>query len=80
MTKKTSKTTKRFGPRYGRTVKNKLAKIEKQAKAVYKCPYCGAMAVKKVQAGIWQCGKCQKKFTSKAYFVQKPKKELKQNG
>jgi len=63
--------TKRFGARYGRTVKNKLDKIESQAKAVYKCPYCSAKNVKKQMAGIWKCSKCNKKFTSKAYSVDK---------
>lgn len=71
MKKKTSLTTKRFGPRYGRTVKNKLAKVEALAKASYKCPFCASKKVKKVQAGIWSCGSCNKTFTSKAYFVDK---------
>ena len=64
-------TTKRFGPRYGRTVKNKLAKIERLAKATYKCPYCASKSVKKKMAGIWSCNNCAKTFTSKAYYVDK---------
>ncbi len=64
-------TTKRFGARYGRTVKHKLAKIERQSKAVYKCPYCKSQSVTKKMAGIWSCSKCDKTFTSKAYFVDK---------
>ena len=63
------KSTGRFGPRYGRTVKNKVAKIEKQAKKTYKCPYCMKVATKKEQAGIWSCSKCNKKFTARAYTI-----------
>ena len=71
MAKKTNLTTKRFGTRYGRTVKQKVAKIEVQAKAKYKCPFCYAEQVKKKEAGIWECKKCEKVFTSKAYYVDK---------
>ncbi|MFP4568062.1 MAG: hypothetical protein ACLFN8_03895 [Candidatus Woesearchaeota archaeon] len=71
MVKKTNLTTKRFGPRYGRTVKQKVAKIEALAKKSYKCPFCSAPKVKKQAAGIWECGKCGKVFASKAYTVDK---------
>ena len=67
----TNNTTKRFGPRYGRTVKNKLAKIERQMKDTYKCPFCASKSVKKKMAGIWACSSCGKTFTSKAYYVDK---------
>ncbi len=64
---------KRFGPRYGRTVKKRLAKIESMQKEVYTCPYCSKRAVKRVSSGIWRCSKCGSLFTSKAYSVEKPK-------
>ncbi|MGV8168604.1 MAG: 50S ribosomal protein L37ae [Candidatus Nanoarchaeia archaeon] len=67
MASKTNLTTKRFGVRYGRTVKQKLAKIEESAKAKYKCPYCAAPKVVKKAAGIWECKKCEKVFASKAF-------------
>ncbi len=71
---------KRFGPRYGRTVKHKLAKIEKVIKGKHKCPYCHAEKVKRLSLGIWQCKKCNAKFTGKAYSVSKqmPKEEAKE--
>jgi len=62
---------KRFGPRYGRTVKHKLAKIEAVLKGKHKCPYCHADKVKRLSLGIWQCRKCDAKFTGKAYSVSK---------
>lgn len=76
--KKIAKSTKRFGPRYGRTVKDKLAKVERQAKATYQCPYCLKKKVKKVMAGIWECKTCGKKFTDKAYRVTKRRKKVEQ--
>lgn len=71
MVKKTNLTTKRFGPRYGRTVKQKVAKVEALARKTYKCPFCSAEKVKKQAAGIWECAKCNKIFASKAYTVDK---------
>ena len=62
-------TTGRFGPRYGRTPKTKLKKIEAKQKALYKCPYCTYKKVRQLSAGIWVCNKCNKKFTGKAYSI-----------
>ncbi|MBW2979406.1 50S ribosomal protein L37ae [Candidatus Woesearchaeota archaeon] len=58
---------KRFGARYGKTVKERFAKIEALQRAKHKCPYCSAVRVKRIAAGIWQCRKCNAKFTGKAY-------------
>jgi large subunit ribosomal protein L37Ae len=60
---------KRFGPRYGRRVKYRLAKIEAVQRAKHVCPYCKAKKVKRIAAGIWQCRKCNAKFTGKAYSI-----------
>lgn len=62
---------KRFGPRYGRTVKFKLAKIEKQQKKPQICPYCDKPKAKRIAAGIYECNKCNAKFTGRAYFLKK---------
>jgi len=62
---------KRFGPRYGRSVKYKLAKIEAIQKGKHQCPYCHSLKAKRLSAGIWSCGKCGAKFTGKAYSIQK---------
>jgi large subunit ribosomal protein L37Ae len=59
--------TKRFGARYGRKPKKKFAKLEKHHRAKHKCPYCSKTGVKRLAAGIWQCGKCDVKFAGKAY-------------
>ncbi|MFH0978470.1 MAG: hypothetical protein V1837_04175 [Candidatus Woesearchaeota archaeon] len=60
---------KRFGARYGRTVKHNLAKIEEGLRNFQKCPYCFAVKVKRVSSGVWHCRKCDAKFTGKAYIV-----------
>lgn len=76
MANKTNLTTKRFGVRYGRTVKEKLAKVEKNAKKSYKCPYCAAQKVKKQVAGVWKCGKCNKTFTGRAFSAESDSKKV----
>ncbi len=60
---------KRFGTRYGRTVKHNFAKIEHEQQKQHKCPYCAKTAVKRLSTGIWFCKKCNAKFTGKAYTV-----------
>ena len=64
---------KRFGVRYGRTVKFKRAVIEKMQKASTKCPYCHKDKVVRKTKGIWHCTKCTNTFTGQAYtFFAKP--------
>lgn len=69
--KKSLGPVKRFGVRYGRTLKHKLAKIEVLQKAKQKCPYClkTGRQVKRLSAGIYLCKKCNTKFTGGAYTL-----------
>ena len=60
---------KRFGARYGRKTKLKFSKVENEQRKLHKCPYCSKIAVKRVAMGIWQCRKCDIKFTGKAYSL-----------
>ena len=62
---------KRFGARYGRKPKLKFSKIETEQRKLHKCPYCHKIAVKRIAVGIWNCKKCNAKFTGKAYSVSK---------
>ncbi|MBW3003070.1 50S ribosomal protein L37ae [Candidatus Woesearchaeota archaeon] len=58
---------RRFGARYGRTLKHKFSEIEKIHRSKHVCPYCRKEAVKRISAGIWSCSKCNSKFTGRAY-------------
>ena len=71
MSLKHAKAMKRFGTRYGRTIREKVGLIEVEQRKLHKCPYCNNNKVKRVSTGIWKCGKCNAKFTSKAYTVEK---------
>lgn len=62
---------KRFGARYGRKLKERFGKIEREQRKKQKCPYCSALQVKRITTGIWKCRKCDSKFTGKAYSVSK---------
>ena len=62
---------KRLGSRYGKTVREKLGKIELLQKGPHKCPYCHSYKVKRLAVGIWKCKKCNAKFTGKAYSISK---------
>ena len=65
---------KRFGPRYGRRIKELFESAEKTQRQLHKCPYCHAFKVKRVAIGIWSCRKCNATFTGKAYVpYERPK-------
>jgi large subunit ribosomal protein L37Ae len=68
MTKKVG-SAGRFGSRYGRKIRKKVAEIEKKQKSSYPCPYCNFTRVKRVSSGIWSCKKCDSKFSGRAYEV-----------
>jgi large subunit ribosomal protein L37Ae len=70
---KTYGSVKRFGVRYGRTTRSKIANIESSTKKKHACPFCNKEAVKRVSAGIWECSKCESKFTGKAYNFDRKK-------
>jgi len=63
--------TKRFGAKYGRRLREKLGEVEEEQRKRHICPYCHAKAVKRISVGIWNCRKCKAKFTGKAYSVAK---------
>jgi large subunit ribosomal protein L37Ae len=67
---------KRFGPRYGRINKIRVAKLESQQRKSHKCPYCSYIKVKRVNAGIWHCKKCDETCTGKAYTPTTKMKEV----
>ncbi len=61
----------RFGAGYGTRVRKKLNEIESHQRKRQVCPHCNKPGVKRVAMGIWDCGKCGKKFASNAYALAK---------
>ena len=60
----------RFGSRYGKKLRKLIVGVEKKQKAKKVCPYCKKLSnIKRLALGIWNCKKCGKKFTSKAYTI-----------
>ncbi len=66
---KVVKSTGRFGVRYGLTIRRRVLEIEKNQRKKQKCPYCGRLKAKRISFGIFECKKCNTKFTGKAYEV-----------
>lgn len=64
------KSAGRFGARYGRSVRDRLVKIESKQRVKQKCPYCAKLGVKRLGSGIWSCSKCEKTFASDAYYLE----------
>ncbi len=67
---KKTKSTGRFGPRYGKKIKDRVVKVEKKQRLKQKCPFCNKEGVKRLSKGIWHCKKCDKKFASKTYNLE----------
>ena len=66
-TKKT-KSTARFGARYGKGIKEGVKKHEGQKK--FECPQCGKKSVKRTGYATWECSKCGAKFAGGTYKPQ----------
>lgn len=71
MATKVLKSAARFGARYGKRLKAKLLAVEAVQKQKQNCPYCMRPAAKRLSSGIWQCKKCNNKFTGMAYTPRK---------
>lgn len=61
------KSSGRFGPRYGISVKKGIRSIDQRRAARYTCPRCYKKNVKRVSSGIWECRSCSYKFSGGAY-------------
>lgn len=78
MSKRTKKvgTSGRYQARYGVRSRTQVRNVEMLQKSNHICPSCGHQKVKRVSSGIWQCRKCESKFTGGAYI---PQTEIGQN-
>jgi len=68
---KKSKSSGRFGARYGKRVRSKLVNVESKQRVKQECPFCKKQSAKRVSKGIWKCSKCNKKFASDVYYLEK---------
>jgi large subunit ribosomal protein L37Ae len=74
MSKRTKKvgTSGRFGPRYGVTVRKRIADVEAVSKGRHECRYCRAVALGRTASGIWVCRHCGAKMASGTYMPTPP--------
>jgi large subunit ribosomal protein L37Ae len=66
------KSAGRYGARYGRSVRNKITEVESRQRKKQYCIFCKKGVCKRVSKGIWHCDKCNKRFASHVYYLDKP--------
>lgn len=57
----------RFGARYGRVARKRVADIEREMRDDHVCPECGAARISRKGTGIWECGACSHRFAGGTY-------------
>lgn len=62
----------RFGARYGRVARRRVAEIEGEMRDKHTCPECGEDRVERNGTGVWECGSCGYTFTGGAYQPETP--------
>jgi large subunit ribosomal protein L37Ae len=62
----------RFGARYGRVARRRVAEIESEMRDDHTCPDCGDDRVSRQGTGIWQCESCGYKFAGGTYKPETP--------
>lgn len=72
---KVTRSAGRYGARYGRVGRKRVADIEEEMNEDHECPDCGALKVGRTDTGIWECGKCGYRFAGGAYAVSTPRGE-----
>lgn len=72
---KVTRSAGRFGARYGRVGRKRVADIEEEMREDHECPECGTEGVERAGTGIWECGRCGYRFAGGAYTVSTPRGE-----
>ncbi|WP_137283715.1 50S ribosomal protein L37ae [Halorussus salinisoli] len=62
----------RFGARYGRVARKRVADIERDMNSDHACPECGTDDVSRQGTGIWQCSNCGYKYAGGTYRPETP--------
>lgn len=70
--KSTTGSAGRFGARYGRVARRRVAEIEEDTRDEHDCPSCGQERVDRQGTGIWECGYCGYKFAGGTYRPETP--------
>lgn len=58
----------RFGVRYGRNIRKRVADIEEKMHEKHVCIRCGTPSVRRTGTGIWRCAKCGHSFAGGTYL------------
>jgi large subunit ribosomal protein L37Ae len=62
----------RFGARYGRVSRRRVAEIEADMNDDHTCPDCGEDRVSREGTGVWKCSRCGHTFTGGTYSPETP--------
>jgi large subunit ribosomal protein L37Ae len=62
----------RFGARYGRVARRRVAEIEENMHDDHECPECGEKRVDRKGTGIWECSYCGYTFAGGTYKPETP--------
>jgi large subunit ribosomal protein L37Ae len=70
--KSTTGSAGRFGARYGRVSRRRVADIEGEMNEDHECPECESDKVSRKGTGVWECGYCGYTYTGGAYTPETP--------
>jgi large subunit ribosomal protein L37Ae len=62
----------RFGARYGRVARRRVAEIEDEMNDDHTCPECEEARVGRTDTGIWECENCGHAFAGGTYRPETP--------
>merc|ERR1712096_124810 len=74
MPKRTQKVgiTRKYGVRYGASLRKIVKKFELTQHSKYFCTFCGVVGMKRKSVGIWECKKCKKVVAGGAWTYSTP--------
>lgn len=62
----------RFGARYGRISRKRVADIERLMRQDHACPSCDDQEVFRDGTGIWECNRCGYRFAGGTFLPETP--------
>ncbi len=65
---KISRSSGRFGVRYGRKDRKLVSDMEEKTNMIHMCSKCDQKFVSRISTGIWKCKKCGYKFAGGTYI------------